>query len=166
MPCFVNNPENADKPAMRNYKTKELEVVNHIKKHFENYSWVFDKTIQDGCSKRRPDIFLDVGTHVLIVEIDENMHSSYECSCENKRIMILSQDIGHRPITFIRFNPDGYTDCNGKKVKSCWSLTKLGVIKISKQKEWYERINKLIETIKHYIEHNSEKMVNTIQLFY
>ena len=47
MPCFVNNPENADKTAMRNYKTKELEVVNHIKKHFENYSWFFDKTIQD-----------------------------------------------------------------------------------------------------------------------
>jgi hypothetical protein len=22
MPCFVNNPENQDKPAMRNYKTK------------------------------------------------------------------------------------------------------------------------------------------------
>ena len=31
MPCFVNNPENSDKTAMRNYKTKELEVVNHIK---------------------------------------------------------------------------------------------------------------------------------------
>ena len=32
MPCFVNNPENADKPpAMRNYKTIELEVVNNIK---------------------------------------------------------------------------------------------------------------------------------------
>ena len=28
---FCNNPENADKPAMRNYKTKELEVVNNIK---------------------------------------------------------------------------------------------------------------------------------------
>jgi hypothetical protein len=35
IPCFVNNPENEDKPAMRNYKTKELEVVNHI--------WVFDR---------------------------------------------------------------------------------------------------------------------------
>jgi len=34
MPCFVNNPENADKPAIRNYKTKELEVVNNIKKTF------------------------------------------------------------------------------------------------------------------------------------
>ena len=68
MPCFVNNPENADKPpAMRNYKTKELEVVNHIKKHFGDYSWNFDKTIQDGCSKRRPDIFLDCGPYVLIV---------------------------------------------------------------------------------------------------
>ena len=43
MPCFVNNPENADKPAMRNYKTIELEVVNNIKKHFENYSWVLIK---------------------------------------------------------------------------------------------------------------------------
>ena len=94
------------------------------------------------------------------------MHSSYDCSCENKRIMILSQDVGYRPITFIRFNPDGYTDCNDKKIRSCWSLTKLGVMKISKQKEWNERINKLIETIKHYIEHNSEKMIDTIQLFY
>jgi hypothetical protein len=166
MPCFVNNPENADKPGMRNYKTKELEVVNHIKKHFENYSWNFDKKIQDGCSKRRPDIFLDVGTHVLIVEIDENMHSSYECSCENKRIMILSQDVGHRPITFIRFNPDGYIDFNGTKIRSCWSLSKLGVMTISNKKQWSERINKLIETIKHYIENNSEKIIDTIQLFY
>ena len=165
MPCFVNNPENADKPAMRNYKTKELEVVNHIKKHFEDYSWIFDKMIQDGCSKRRPDIFLDVGTHVLIVEIDENKHNSYDCSCENKRIMILSQDVGHRPITFIRFNPDGYTDFNGTKIKSCWKLTK-GVMTISKQKEWSERINKLIETIKHYIKYNSQKMIYIIKLFY
>ena len=81
---------------------QQCEIVNNIKKHFENYSWIFDKTIQDGCSRIRPDIFLDCGTHFLIVEIDENKHSSYDCSCENKRIMILSQDIGHRPITFIK----------------------------------------------------------------
>ena len=81
------------------------------------------------------------------VEVDENNHSSYDCSCENKRIMILSQDVGHRPITFIRFNPDKYKDCNGIIIKSCWSLNKLGIMKISKQKEWDERINKLIETI-------------------
>ena len=44
MPCFVNNPENADKPAMRNYKTKELEVVNHIKNILEIiYGFLIDE---------------------------------------------------------------------------------------------------------------------------
>ena len=37
---------------------------------------------------------------------------------------------------------------------------------ISNKKEWSERINKLIETIKYYIEFNSEKMIDIIQLFY
>jgi len=46
----------------------------------------------------------DLGTHILIVEIDENAHAVYDCSCENKRLMELSQDVGHRPIVFIRFN--------------------------------------------------------------
>ena len=39
MTCFVNNPENADKPAIRNYKTKELEVINHIKNILEIIYW-------------------------------------------------------------------------------------------------------------------------------
>jgi hypothetical protein len=47
------------------------------------------------------------------IEIDENQHVAYDCSCENKRIMELSQDVGHRPIVFIRFNPDGYKDHKG-----------------------------------------------------
>ena len=62
------------------------------------------------CSKRRPDLFLDLGYQILIIEIDENQHLDYDCSCENKRIMELSQDVGHKPIVFIRFNPDEY--CN------------------------------------------------------
>ena len=31
----------------------------------------YDKRIKCGCSKRRPDLLLDLGTHVIIVEIDE-----------------------------------------------------------------------------------------------
>ena len=49
-----------------------------------------------------------------IVEIDENQHIEYDCSCENKRIMELSQDVGHRPIIFIRFNPDDYLNYENK----------------------------------------------------
>ena len=39
--------------------------------------------------------------------------------------MELSQDVGHRPIIFIRFNPDQYFDINNKKIASCWSYSKI-----------------------------------------
>lgn len=45
------------------------------------------------CSKRRPDILIDLETHLIIIEVDENQHKGY--SCENKRIMEISQDLGH-----------------------------------------------------------------------
>jgi len=35
---------------------------------------------------------------------------------------------------------------------------------ISKQKEWSERINKLIETVKHFIEFKSDEVLNIIPL--
>ena len=45
---------------------------------------------------RRPDLELDLLYQIVI--IDENQHIDYDCSCENKLIMELSQDIAHRPI--------------------------------------------------------------------
>jgi hypothetical protein len=128
MPCFVNNPENIDKPNVRNYKTKERDVIERIKQDFPNFTWIHDKKVQDGCSKRRPDLLLDMGTHVIIIEIDENKHTDYDCSCENKRLMQISQDLQHRPVIFIRFNPDDYTNKDGILIKSCWKLNKLGVM--------------------------------------
>lgn len=98
MPCYVNNPENNDKPVKRNYKTKELNVVDNLRKKFPNFTWVNDKSVKDGCSLKRPDLLLDLGSHVIIVEVDENNHNRYDCSCENKRIMQISKDVGHRPI--------------------------------------------------------------------
>lgn len=104
--CFVYMfPEIS---VARNYKTKEFAVAEYIKEQFPQITWNFDKQIPDGCSRRRPDAVLDLGYQLIIVEIDENQHTTYDCSCENKRIMQLSQDVGHRPIIFIRFNPDEY----------------------------------------------------------
>ena len=108
-----------DRPVSRNYKTKERDVVDRIKLKFPDVDWIDDKKVSGGCSRRRPDLLLDLGYQVIIVEIDENKHTDYECSCENKRVMEISQDVGHRPIVFIRFNPDDYED-NGKKITSCW----------------------------------------------
>ena len=152
----------------QNYKTKENEVVSRVKSLFPEFSWVCDKKVQDGCSRRRPDLLLDMGTHVIIVEVDENKHSGYDCSCENKRLMELSQDLGHRPIVFIRFNPDSYTNDEGNKITSCWSYTKQGLmsIKKAKQKEWEERIEVLKNQIQYWIDNSTEKTVEIVELFY
>ena len=165
--CYVNLFP--DKPVSHNYKTKEYSVVEHVEKLYPNFSWISDKKIKDGCSKRRPDLLLDLGYQVIIIEIDENQHVTYDCSCENKRIMQLSEDVGHRPIIFIRFNPDDYL--NGTtKITSCWSLNKKGlcVIKKSKQDEWLERLKTLEQQIDYWIDpfNSTDKTVELIQLFY
>jgi len=158
-----------DKPVSRNYKTKEFAVVNFVKNKFDKYNWLSDKIIVDGCSKKRPDLLLDLGYQIIIVEIDENQHIDYDCSCENKRIMEISQDLGHRPIVFIRFNPDDY-NTNDKKITSCWGLNGKGicVVKKSKKDEWDKRLDALEQQINYWLnpEHKTDKMIETIQLFY
>lgn len=166
MNCCINLYP--DTPVYRNYKTKEKNVVDHITSHFPDFTWVTDKRIQDGCSKRRPDLLLDMGSHIIIVEIDENKHTDYDCSCENKRLMELSQDLQHRPIIFIRFNPDDYTDQDGNNVKSCWKLNKLGVMQITKTKqvEWNQRLAVLEQQIQYWVDNPTEKTVEIVELFY
>jgi hypothetical protein len=152
----------------RNYKTKEKHVVDRIIEAYPNFSWIADKQIQNGCSRRRPDLLLDLGSHIIIVEVDENKHTGYDCSCENKRLMELSQDLAHRPIVFIRFNPDGYIDNNGKKITSCWRQTKQGVMVITttRNNEWLERIKSLKSQIQYWIDNPSEKTIEIIELYY
>jgi hypothetical protein len=165
--CFINLFP--DKPVSRNYKTKEYAVVEFVKNKFSNLSWIADKRIQDGCSKKRPDLLLDLGYQLIIIEIDENQHINYDCSCENKRLMELSQDVDHRPIIFIRFNPDDYKK-DGLNITSCWGVNKKGicVVKKSKVNEWVERLNALEEIINYWVDpiNNTNKTIEIIQLFY
>ena len=166
MPCCVHLFP--DIPVCRNYKTKENEVVSRIKETFPGLTWVHDKRITDGCSTRRPDLLVDLGSHVLVIEVDEHKHVSYDTSCENKRLMQISQDVGHRPMVFIRFNPDSYVNQNGVKIRSCWIHTKLGVATVpsTRRKEWDERIQCLMDTIRHWFVNTTEKTVEVVELFY
>ena len=158
-----------DKPVSRNYKTKEYAVVKYIKTKFSTLNQIADKIINGGCSKRRPDLLLDLLYQIVIIEVDENQHIEYDCSCQNKRIMELSQDLGHRPIIFIRFNPDDY-EKDGKNISSCWGQDKKGicVVKKLKQDEWNQRLNVLENHINYWInpENITNKTIETIQLFY
>jgi hypothetical protein len=156
-----------DKPMARNYKTKETSVVHYIKEHFKELDIIADKKIEGGCSRRRPDLFIDLGFQIIIIEIDENQHIDYDCSCENKRIMQLSLDVDHRPIVFIRFNPDDY-DKGNTNISSCWHVNKLGLccVKKNKEKEWNDRLNALHDSVKYWTTNATHKMVEIIQLFY
>ena len=164
--CFTNLfPE---KPVVRNYKSKEKSVAEYILNEFPNMTWISDKRVQDGCSRRRPDLVLDLGYQIIIIEIDENQHTDYDCSCENKRLMEISQDVGHRNIIFIRFNPDQYIEKDGSKIKSCWTINKHGLSVVTKNnnKEWNNRLNALKKQIQYWIDNNTDKMVEIIQLYY
>ena len=123
-------------------------MVENVKTKFKDFTWFADKKVSDGCSRRRPDLLLDLGYQVIIIEVDENQLTDYDCSCENKRTMELSQDLGHRPIVFIRFNPDDY-EKDGTSVNSCWCVNGKGICvgKKSKETEWAEGLKCLEEQV-------------------
>jgi hypothetical protein len=161
--CYINMFP--DKPVARNYKTKEQSVVDYIKDNFPNVDWIADKRVDDGCSKRRPDLFLHMGNQILIIEVDENQHTDYNCSCENKRVMELSLDVGHIPIVFIRFNPDMYFK-QKEKIASCWGLNGNGILVIKNKDEWTERLSRLSDVVKYWLENITDKTIETIHLYY
>jgi len=167
IPCYIYLFP--DRPITCNYKTKEKSVVDFVMTHFEKFSWIADKKVSDGCSRRRPDLLLDMGPYVLIVEVDENQHTDYDCSCENKRLMEISRDIGHRPLIFIRFNPDAYIDNNKNKISTCWKPNKQnGVLHVPKNKvaDWKNRLDALRQQILYWTENTPEKTIEIVQLFY
>jgi hypothetical protein len=162
--CYIHLfPE---KPILRNYKTKERAVTNFITTTFTEETWVVDKKIADGCSFKRPDLLCDLGYQVIIIEVDETQHSTYDCSCENKRIMELSRDVDHRPIIFIRFNPDKYISSDGVVHRTCWAVNKYGTYSILKREEWISRLNTLRDTILYWITNSTEKTVEMVHLYY
>ena len=166
LPCCIHYCPEIQ--VSRNFKTKENDVVQRVLEKYPDFNWIADKKIQDGCSKRRPDLLLDFGSHVIIVEVDENKHTTYDCSCQNKRLMEISQDIGHKPVVFIRFNPDAYVNQEGKKVTSCWRINGYGVLDISKSKrdEWHTRIDMLLQQLEYWIDNIPHKTVEIVELFY
>lgn len=81
--------------------------------------------------------------------------------------MQLSQDVNHRPIIFIRFNPDKYLS-QGELISSCWKINGNGICVIYKVKEWKERLEILNKNIKYWLDpnHISDKTITDVNLFF
>jgi len=125
---------------------KEYDVVKFLRKNIDT-PFIYDKNNPvSECSKKRPDIFFDLKTHIVIVEVDENQHKSYSDSCECARLNVIVNSLGGIPVTFIRYNPD--------KIK-----------KLTINKE--ERLELLKQTIKEELMNIPDKFqIKLIQLYY
>ena len=142
--------------APSRFRMKEFYIGNFIDQEFPDYNFIHNKTI-GGCSQRRPDWLYDGLTHSVIIECDEEGHKAY--SCENKRMMEIFQDLGNRPVVFIRFNPDKY------KGKECFYYDEKNVLQV-KENEWKKRSDKLKERIEYHLENIPDKEVTSELLFY
>ena len=167
--CFVHLFP--DEVVSRNYKVKETivreAVEGMLQEGYPHLEFSFDKSIAGGCSKKRPDTFIDALTHIVCGEVDEEAHNTAEyCSCENKRMMGIVQDNAFRPAAFIRLNPDAFTDSKGKKHKSCFKKTKSGKLVVADQKELDFRIKVYLDRLKHHLDNVPDKQVEIEHLFY
>jgi hypothetical protein len=152
-----------DKPISKKYKIKENHIFDALSELLpKNIEFFRDKTT-GGCSKRRPDLMIDMGSHWICAENDENSHKNYADICENKRTMELYTDMGSRPMILVRFNCDKYSE--GQSLfKMCG---KTGIFVIRSKKEFQKRITKFSEVINKFIESEPpEKAITTEYLYY
>lgn len=155
-----------DEKLTRNYKTKENTIVDHIKHKFPNYDWVHDRRVMDGCSLKRPDLYCDFGSHIVVIEVDEDAHRGY--SCEEKRMFTIINDFGVRSTIFIRINPDRYTDeKTNRVVPSPFVMKKdTGKLEVKNKKELDIRLNHLCEMIERYSVEKEYKIFTLEELFF
>lgn len=150
-------------PRVTNFKTKEGAIMSEIAKVYPEI--ILDKIISGGCSRKRPDGLIDLLTHCIIIEVDENQHKGYDTMCDNKRTMSISQDLAHRPIVFIRVNPDKYKVAK-KTVNGAFSLTtETGKLKVHKD-ILKKRVDATLSLIEQYTKIVPKKTITVESLFF
>jgi len=149
-----------------NYGTKEKAVAEYIKDEFSDYDyeWVCGKSV--GISGCRPDNLLVLPKYNIVVETDENQHSSYNDEEESHRMKQIHKDLGCKNIVFIRFNPDSYINVKGERISSCWRQIKSGIIKVSKPSEWPTRLKTLNTNITYWLNNKPTKPITIVKLYY
>lgn len=77
---------------------KEWSIVRYLRKIIDTpFEYNSSKMLQ-GCSKKRPDIYFELNTHCVIVEINEYQHYAYKDICECSRINEIVNGIGGKSV--------------------------------------------------------------------
>jgi hypothetical protein len=98
--CSYCNPDKS-----KHQKTKEMRVKTFLEEN--NYKFIHNKkcNLDNSCQTYYPDFIIDCNRFFLIIECDENAHSSYDADCEKIRENNICYALG-LPCVFIRYNPD------------------------------------------------------------
>ena len=102
----------------KKHQKKKEEFINNILQLHISLSFYFrDERGDNGCSNSKPDFVYHLGTHVLIIEVDEHQHKGYS-NCgktkeekikrERSRMFNHSNEYDHLPVIWIRYNPDNF----------------------------------------------------------
>lgn len=127
---------NPDEPKVINFLVKEKFIVNYLKESWPEYTWKYNKFLNT-CAKYRPDLLLDMGTHVVIIEIDEHQHNAQNYKdCDLKRSLDILAELA-RPLIMLRINPDKYMSKDGTKHKPIFKNVKKKLV--LDEKVWNER---------------------------
>lgn len=138
------------------FKTRELKLKEYLLSVYSDKTIVHDKRVE--CHRYRPDFVFDMGSHVIVIELDENQHKRYDTSCDNKRLMSIFHGLASRPMVILRFNPDRYDSVQG-----CFK--KDGQL-IGAGKEWKKRTEFLKERINFWLSNSPAREISIEHLFF
>lgn len=138
------------------FKTREMKLKEYLVAQYPDKTIVHDKRVE--CHLYRPDFVFDMGSHVIVIELDENQHRSYDTSCDNKRLMSIFHGLASRPMVMIRFNPDRYDSVAGC-FKKDGQLSGNG-------KEWKLRTEKLKSRVDFWIGSQPDREITIEHLFF
>jgi hypothetical protein len=108
---ILNHDQKCDACEPNNFRRYTKRKENAIKSVLDANHFIYtNDKIPNGfeCGKERPDFVFYCKTHIVILEVDENQHSGYQCLCEQTRMVNLTQTFGGVPIFWIRYNPDSF----------------------------------------------------------
>jgi hypothetical protein len=99
-----------------------------------------------------------MGSHTVVIELDESQHKRYDTSCDNKRLASIFQGLGSRPMIMIRFNPDRYDSIPGC-FKKDGQLSGNG-------KEWKIRTDILHKRVDFWLNTQPDREITVEHLFF
>jgi len=159
--CAADPDDPRSKAAKKHFQAKEQTVRTFLETAFPEYNWTFNTTWSrpgavEGRLRYRPDARTMISDRVIIVEIDEHSHASYDCAKERVReaTFVAIAASGGKTVVLLRINPDGYRDEHGRYFPTCFKLSKQSgqvAVDFKQQKQWDGRLAELAERVNFFL---------------